>query len=119
MHNAQKHREAAGPASAYLHANVDARLYLPFVVTGELAAGGTASSRPRWHAFLAPFYVLPSTPDVAWEFGRAYRYLEDRAMQIPQNDLWNAATALAYQMPVVTRHADRFRRVPDLEVEDY
>lgn len=104
---------------AFLEANQEARLYLPFVVAGELAAGISMRDRARWEAFLAPFYVLPSTPEVSWQFGRAYRHLRDNGNLIGANDLWIAATGLAYHMPVVTRNTEHFRRVPGLEAESY
>jgi len=112
-------RGAPGPAVAFLEANGDARLYLPFIVAGELAAGTSLADRARWEAFLAPFYVLASSADVSWEYGRAYRYLQENGRLIGGNDLWIAATALAYRMPVVTRNVEHYRRVPGLEVEAY
>lgn len=115
----REHHRSAGHAVAFLEANEGARLYLPFVVAGELAAGVSLSSRTRWESFLAPFFVLPSTPDVSWEYGRAFRYLKDNGRLIGGNDLWIAATALAYGMPVVTRNVEHYRRVPGLEVEEY
>lgn len=96
-----------------------ARLYLPAIVAGELAAGASMSNRGRWEAFLSPFFLLPVTPDVAWEFGRAARYLRGMGQLIGTNDLWIAATALANRMPVVTRNVEHFRRVPHLDVESY
>jgi len=115
----EHHRGTPGPAVAFLEVNEDARLYLPFIVAGELAAGTSLADRSRWEAFLAPFYVLASNPDVCWEYGRAYRYLQDNGRLIGGNDLWIAATALAYRMPVVTRNVEHYRRVPGLEVEAY
>lgn len=115
----REHHRAAGAAVAFLEANDTARLYIPFVVAGELAAGTSLTHRERWESFLAPFYVLPPTPDVCWEYGRAFRYLKDNGRLIGGNDLWIAATALAYRMPVVTRNVEHYRRVPGLEVEAY
>lgn len=112
-------RGSPGPAVHFLESNQDARLYLPFVVAGELAAGTSTRERSRWEAFLAPFYLLPPSPEVSWHYGRAYRHLKDIGRLIGSNDLWIAATGLAYHMPVVTRDADHFRRVPGLEVEPY
>lgn len=106
-------------AVEYLERLDDARLYLPAVVAGELAAGVSMANRQRWEAFLAPFFLLPVTPDVAWEYGRTYRHLRGIGQLIGANDLWIAATALANHMPVVTRNVDHFRRVPHLEVESY
>ena len=115
----EHHRGAPARAAAFLEANGDANLYLPFVVPGELAAGVSMARRDRWEAFIAPFFLLPHTPDVSWEFGRAYRHLSGTGQLIGTNDLWVAATALAYQMPVVTDNVAHFRRVPHLEVEAY
>ena len=112
-------RGVPGGAVAFLEQNQDARLYLPFVVAGEMASGISMRDRARWEAFLAPFYVLPPTPEVSWQFGRAFRHLRDNGNLIGANDLWIAATGLAYEMPVVTRNVEHFRRVPGLEVESY
>ena len=115
----EHHRGSPGAAVAFLETHDRAKLYLPFIVPGELAAGASLSDRSRWEAFLAPFFVLPSTADVAWEYGRAYRYLQENGRLIGGNDLWIAATGLAYRMPVVTRNVEHFRRVPGLDVRAY
>jgi tRNA(fMet)-specific endonuclease VapC len=116
----REHRQGTPTGAVdYLGRAETARLYLPAIVAGELAAGASMASRPRWEAFLAPFFLLPVTPEVAWEYGRAYRHLRGVGQLIGSNDLWIAATALAHRMPVVTRNVDHFRRVPHLEVESY
>jgi tRNA(fMet)-specific endonuclease VapC len=115
----EHNRGTPGRAVAFLEAREDARLYLTFTVAGELATGTSLANRGRWETFLGPFYVLQSTPAVSWEYGRTYRYLRDSGRLIGANDLWIAATALAFQMPIVTRNAEHFRRVPGLEVEGY
>ncbi|MDP2318494.1 MAG: type II toxin-antitoxin system VapC family toxin [Acidobacteriota bacterium] len=112
-------RGVAGGALEFLEANQDARLYLPFVVAGEIAAGISMRDRNRWEAFLAPYYVLPLTLEVSWQYGRAFRHLRDNRIPIDRSDLWIAATGLAYEMPVVTRRVEHFKRVPGLEVESY
>jgi predicted nucleic acid-binding protein len=40
-------------------------------------------------------------------------------MLIGANDLWIAATGLAYRMPIVTRNVELYRRVPNLQVITY
>jgi tRNA(fMet)-specific endonuclease VapC len=115
----EHNRGTPGRAVMFLESRPDARLYLSFIVAGELAAGTSLADRGRWEAFLAPFYVLPSTADVSWQYGRAYRYLQENGRLIGGNDLWIAATGLAYRMPVLTRNLEHYRRVPGLEVEGY
>lgn len=112
-------RPEAGPAQALLERHPHASLFLTFTVTGELAAGWPLGERERWEAFIAPFEVLACTPDVCWEYGRAFHYLKENGLLIGANDLWIAATGLAFQLPVVTRDTDHYRRVPHLEVIGY
>lgn len=112
-------RGTAGPAIAFLEAREDARLYITFTVAGELAAGLSMANRARWEEFLAPFHVLAFNASVSWEYGQAYRHLQINGALIGSNDLWIAATALAYRMPVVTRNVQHYRRVPGLEIADY
>jgi tRNA(fMet)-specific endonuclease VapC len=113
------HRKEKGAAVGWLERHADEELYLTFTVAGELACGAGLSARDRWEALLAPFRVLLSTPDVCWEYGKAFRYLKDNDRLIGTNDLWIAATALANDMAVVTRNAEHFRRVPGLTVVEY
>ena len=115
----EQHRGRSGPAIRFLESNRDARLYLPFIVAGELAAGVSLRDRTRWETFLAPFYVLPSTAEISWHYGQACRHLQENGRLISGHDLWIAATGLAHGMPVVTRNVEHFRRVPGLEVEPY
>ena len=115
----ENNRGAAGPALAFLEANEDARLYVTFTVAGELAAGMSLADRERWEEFLAPFHVLAFNAEVSWEYGRAYRYLQENGLLIGTNDLWIAAAGLAYRMPIVTRNVQHYRRVPGLQVAEY
>jgi len=112
-------RSTPGPAHAFLEAHRQRSLFVTFTIAGELACGTSLSARQRWREFLDPFRVLSSTEDVSWEYGQAYRYLRENGLLIGSNDLWIAATALAYGLPLVTRNARHFRRVPGLEVEEY
>ncbi len=115
----ENNRGTPGPALTFLEAHEESRLYVTFTVAGELAAGSSLAGRARWEEFLSPFHTLPFTADVSWEYGRAYRYLQANRLLIGANDLWIAATGLAYRMPVVTRNIEHYRRVPDLQVGPY
>lgn len=56
---------------------------------------------------------------MCWQYGELYRYLRQRGSLIGTNDLWIAATALVYGMPLVTRNVEHFERVPGLELVEY
>jgi tRNA(fMet)-specific endonuclease VapC len=108
-----------GAAVRWLGEHGDEELFLTFTVAGELACGASLAERERWQSFVAPFRILPATPDVCWEYGKAFRYLAANGRLIGANDLWIAAAALANDMPVVTRNAEHYRRVPGLTVVEY
>ena len=112
-------RGEAGPAQVFLQRRARDRLYLTFTIVGELAAGASLAERQDWLSFTAPFQILESNPDVCWRYGESYRYLKDNGVLIGSNDLWIAATALAYGMPVVTANENHYRRVPGLRVLSY
>ncbi len=108
-----------GPAMGLLRRLGHARLCIAHAVAGELAAGLSLARREAWEAFVAPFRLLDHTPDVDWHYGRLFRHLQADGRLIGANDLWTAATALAHELPVVTRNQKHFRRIPDLRVLTY
>lgn len=75
---------------------------------GVFAADGIASRDQRIATFEAAgrFAVLPIDEEVgrAWAQMRAYLGASGRRVRI--NDMWIAATAAAYEIPVVTQGAD-------------
>ena len=112
-------RGITGAAQQFLEHHADERLFITFTVAGELAAGPRVEDRESWEALVSPFRILELNRDVCWEYGRACRYLRDNGLLIGANDLWIAATGLAYRAPVVTRNERHYRRVPGLSVLTY
>jgi tRNA(fMet)-specific endonuclease VapC len=112
-------RRVPGPAQALLSRHAAHRLYITPTVAGELAAGSSMSDRARWETFVSPFHVLPLDREACWHYGNAYRYLQANGLLIGANDLWIAAAGLAYDVPVVSRNARHFERVPGLRVVPY
>lgn len=115
----EQRRGGQGPAHAFLRARPGARLCVTLTTAGEVASGVTAEERDRWRRFIDRFEVLVIDLDVCWEYGRAFRYLHDNGLLIGTNDLWIAAAAIAYGLPLATRNARHFRRVPCLTVLTY
>ncbi|HXV62531.1 MAG TPA: type II toxin-antitoxin system VapC family toxin [Vicinamibacteria bacterium] len=112
-------RGESGPAQAFLETRENASLHITYTIAGELAAGASLSERDLWRDFVSPFRILPFNEDVAWQYGQSYRYLKDQGLLIGTNDLWIAATALAYDIPLATRNRNHFNRVPGLKVASY
>jgi tRNA(fMet)-specific endonuclease VapC len=83
---------------------VDA-VYIPAIVAGELWFG--AENR-----------VLDCTAETARIYGRIAADLRRSARIIPQNDLWIAAIALEYQLPLFTRDK-HFGFITELPVQPW
>ncbi len=112
-------RGGQGPAGHFLESIPDVRLAITAITAGEIAGGSKQSERAAWSSLVDRFDLLDVDREVAWRYGRLYRFLRDNGMLIGTNDLWIAATALVHDLPMVTRNADEFRRVPDLDVRSY
>ena len=96
------------------------RVYLPITVLGELHFGARKSPHPQIHLqritrFLLLVEVVHITQETAEIYGDIKAFLEARGQPIPDNDLWIAASALEYGLPLASRD-QHFPRVPKLSV---
>jgi predicted nucleic acid-binding protein len=112
-------RGREGAAHQFLDRRRRDRFYITPTIAGELAAGASLAERKAWEGFVRPFGILEMNEEVWWQYGQLYRYLSDNGMLIGSNDLWIAASGVAYAMTVVTRNQRHYRRVPGLTVADY
>jgi tRNA(fMet)-specific endonuclease VapC len=116
----ERKRGERGPAMEFLRANEGVFFAITFTIAGELAAGRSLGmDREKWERFIQPFRMYAYSPEVAWTFGRAFRQLQGEGTLIGANDLWIAATALANDVPIVTRNERDFSRVEGLKVFAY
>jgi hypothetical protein len=80
------------------------RPFVSFVTVGEIIRGGlragwSEAKLGEWERRLRSYTVIPGTIPVARAYGRiGARYYR----QVADNDLWIAATALAYDLPIAT-----------------
>ena len=80
------------------------RPFVSFITVGEIIRGGvragwSEAKLAEWQRRLRAYTVIPGTITVARAYGRiGARYYR----QMADNDLWIAATALAYGLPIAT-----------------
>jgi tRNA(fMet)-specific endonuclease VapC len=99
-------------------------LAIPLTTYAELLVGAENSSQPervlrQIELLLEAHEIVEITEEVAEHYARIRADLETRGTTIGGNDLWIAATALAYGATLVTNNTGEFLRVPGLLVEDW
>jgi tRNA(fMet)-specific endonuclease VapC len=86
---------------------------------GRLPAGKKRSAlEARAHQILAALRIEPVTEPIATTYGQLKATLEGQGLNLDDNDLWIAATAITQGCLLVTRD-QVFARVPGLPVEDW
>ena len=115
----RQRRSRSGDTLDFLTAHREKKLFITHTIAGELASGKTLSGKEDWEDFISPFHILEWTTRIDWEYGNAFRYLMSQGLLIGANDLWIAATALAYGYPLVSANEEHFSRVPNLQVMNY
>ena len=107
------------PAHRLLRADRDAELFLPVTALGEFAEGFEDPDAPALRAVRELHVLLPIDEDTALAYAAITRTLRTRGALIGTNDLWIAATALRFDVPLATANVAEFRRVPGLDVVGY
>lgn len=104
----------AGKLAAY------EELYLPQIALGELYYGAFRSAAPEKHVaqierFLIAADVLMPDHETARIYGKIATQLARDGAPIPQNDIWIAALALQFGLPLATTDA-HYQRLDGLTV---
>ena len=94
-------------------------VYLPWVVLGELHFGAQRAQRRQEQLayvrdLLTYAVVLYADQDTTEVYGQVKAELAQLGKPIPDNDLWIAAMARQYGLPLATRDA-HFTQVPRLK----
>lgn len=108
-------------AIALLNSLLDNRLAISIITYGEVYEGiyyGRDSKRNEaiFRRFLRGVTVLGINQTVARRFAIIRGELRSKGMLIPQPDLLIAATALHYDLTLVTRNLKDFQRIPGLQL---
>ncbi len=94
---------------------------IPWVVKGEFLRGSAAAGHDPKEVmgFLNRYPVIWPDDQTLEIYAQTWCLLRRSNQMIGVHDLWIAAAALQYKLPVLTRNVAEFARVPDLTVADY
>ena len=98
--------------------------YISSITLFELEYGANKSKWPektrlKLYLFLALFNILPFTVDDAIYAGEIRADLEKKGSIIGPYDIQIAAQALSRNLTLITHNTDEFKRVKELEIEDW
>jgi tRNA(fMet)-specific endonuclease VapC len=93
---------------------------ISWITVGEVYEGAFKSPNPGLHLttfrqFLSPFRILGVNDPIMERFAQLRSALRSRGELIPDFDILLAATALHYDLTVLTFNLRHFTRIPDLK----
>ena len=116
-------RELAGrtekAACRFLDSHPAATPRISLITWMEFAEGYSPEREDACRLFLSRFSLFEPGEPIAWRASRISRRLRRTGSAIGDHDLWIAATAIENSIPLVTRNARHFRRIPGLEILTY
>lgn len=103
---------------------IDGGVCISSITLAELEYGVQHSSNPAKNEqallrFLVPLTVIPFGAAAASEYGKLRAYLQSRGTPIGPLDMLIAGHAKAEGLILVTNNVKEFKRVPDLEIENW
>jgi predicted nucleic acid-binding protein len=113
----QRGRRPRERAESFLRSHPDAPLYTSRVCWAEFAEG--CDTREQASLGLARFAIVEIDEPIAWQASRIGRALSGVGLPIGDNDIWIAATAIAYELPLVSNNVRHFSRVRELDLRTY
>ena len=96
-------------------------LYLPIVAYGELYFGALNSGNPEKKLeqvsdFVQIVTLLYPNKNTALNYAEIRLKLAKKGTPIPENDLWIAAIAKQYELPLMSNDEKHFTRISDLDL---
>lgn len=119
LQNEKRRRGRSRGAYAFLKRFPACELFLPATALGEYLEGFENPSSETAQVLVATLKVLSIDASVAETYARVCGQLRKSGNLIGANDLWIGCTALAADLPILTRNAEHFGRIPELVVVDY
>ena len=113
----------AGNESAKRLIDNASNILVSVIVVGELQYGARKSSRTESNLalfanFLSNFAIIPVDENIAATYGEIKEQLRINGINLPENDVWIAATAKSRQCGLLTYDV-HFKSVDGLDVASY
>ncbi len=110
-----------GAEQAFIDLHPEAVIGLPWIVKAEFLRGAELAGhlKEEVSSFLDRYRVVWPNEETLHIYARTYAELLRVNQMIGPHDLWIAASTLQTNVPLLTGNASEFRRVPNLDVEDY
>ncbi len=120
----EQKRHIEGPAIRKLKSLPGVELFAPVFVLCELMAGACLSVDPagekeRVQALSAMLTVVYPDYPFADSYGETEAQLRKAGFPIPTMDLLIGVSAKMHNLPLITRDAEHFQRIPGLLLEEY
>jgi predicted nucleic acid-binding protein len=109
-------RRGDGVATRFMRKHRSQPLVITPITANEYAVGIRHEREAR--RFLRRFRLLPLGRDVAMTAARLDREQIAKGLRLGENDTWQAATALHFDLTLISEDTD-FARVPSLKRIDY
>jgi tRNA(fMet)-specific endonuclease VapC len=112
---------AAGAEQGFIERHADDTIAMPWIVKAEFMRGAAVAGHPidAVQALLNRFPTLWVSETTLVRYVEIYADLVKRNQLIGPYDLWIAASALEYALPLLTRNGREFSRIPNLRIIDY
>jgi tRNA(fMet)-specific endonuclease VapC len=95
----------------------DSSLFVSAVTVCELMMGATNEQKKKdVETLLEGISVLPFDEEVSVKAAEIYHSLRRRNLMIEFRDIFIAATAIIFQLPIKTLNKDHFQRIETLEL---
>jgi predicted nucleic acid-binding protein len=97
------------------------RIAISIVTVAEIYEGAFGSANPEarlisYRGFLSRFRVLPLIDSIVERFAEIRAFLRHRGIHIPDFDIMVGATALHYDLTVLTYNVRHLERIPNLRI---
>ncbi len=115
----ERRKGQPGPACRFLDAHRSDSIEISSVVWGEYLEGFESVDDERIAKLQEALTVLVQTATTSRIYAALARKLRSDGLLIGSNDLWIGAASLEHAIPLVTKNAEHFRRLPGLRLIEY